>query len=96
MSSINSLTSADPIQSVTSNPTQRTTPPVGATGPSFADTLELTGNSPLNQALQTGDIRTDKVASVRSQIEAGTYETDDKLNAAVDGLLNQLTSTPEA
>lgn len=37
-----------------------------------------------------GDVRTDKVASVRAAIEAGTYETDDKLNIAVDRLLDDV------
>ena len=30
------------------------------------------------------DIRHDKVESIRAQIEAGTYDTDDKLRSAVD------------
>ncbi len=38
----------------------------------------------------SGDIRADKVASVRSQIAAGTYDTDEKFSAALDKLLESL------
>ncbi len=41
-------------------------------------------------AAESGDIRSDLVARVRSEIAAGTYETPDKLDAALDGLLNEL------
>ena len=37
------------------------------------------------------DVRTDKVESIKSQIEAGTYEDDHKLNVSVDRLLDDLT-----
>ncbi len=36
------------------------------------------------------DIRADRVADVRSQIEAGRYETGDKLNVAVDRLFDEI------
>lgn len=37
----------------------------------------------------TGAIRADKVAEIRSQIASGTYETPEKLDAALDRLLDQ-------
>lgn len=37
-----------------------------------------------------GDVRTDKVADIRAQIEAGTYETPDKIDAAIDKLFDDL------
>jgi len=37
-----------------------------------------------------GEIRSDLVARVRSEIAAGTYETPEKLEAALDGFLNEL------
>jgi anti-sigma28 factor (negative regulator of flagellin synthesis) len=37
-----------------------------------------------------GDIRADKVADIRAQIDSGTYETDDKVNGALDGLLDDM------
>ena len=36
------------------------------------------------------DIRQDRVNSIRAQIAAGTYETADKLSAALDRVLNEL------
>jgi len=42
------------------------------------------------QAAEDGDIRADLVARVRGEIAAGTYETAEKLDAALDGLLNEI------
>ena len=42
------------------------------------------------KAVEGGEIRADLVARVRSEIAAGTYETPDKLDAALDGLLNEI------
>lgn len=36
------------------------------------------------------DIRADRVADIRTQIESGRYESGDKLNLAVDRLLDEL------
>ncbi len=38
----------------------------------------------------SGDIRADKVASIRQQIAAGDYDTDEKLSIAFDRLLESL------
>ncbi len=35
------------------------------------------------------DIRVDLVADIRRQIAAGTYDTDEKLSAALDSMLSQ-------
>lgn len=42
------------------------------------------------QASESGGVRADLVARVRSEIAAGTYETPAKLNAALNRLLNEL------
>lgn len=56
-----------------------------------ADKAEISDQARFLQKLsETDEIRQDKVDSVRSQIEAGTYETDDKLDAAVQKLLEDL------
>jgi anti-sigma28 factor (negative regulator of flagellin synthesis) len=36
------------------------------------------------------DIRAERVESIRASILDGTYETDDKLNSAVDQLLDEI------
>jgi len=36
------------------------------------------------------DIRADKVAAIKAQIQAGTYETEQKLDAALSRLLDEI------
>lgn len=47
----------------------------------LANTLVKIGENPVHQEL---------VDRVRAEIEAGTYETDDKIDAAIDELLEDL------
>ncbi len=42
------------------------------------------------QATETGDPRADLVARIKNEIAAGTYETADKLDAALEGLLDDI------
>jgi len=91
MSTINSISGTNPLQPIAPTPVQTTTSSDSTQTPRAADRLELSGVSQIFQTLQANNIRGDKVASVRSQIDAGTYEDDDKLNTAVDKLLNDLT-----
>lgn len=58
--------------------------------PGLVDKLELSGVSHLLTSLKSNDVRTDKVAAVRAEIEAGTYENDQKLQAAIDRLMEDL------
>jgi negative regulator of flagellin synthesis FlgM len=44
----------------------------------------------LMQVHGTPEIRAERVAEIRSQIETGRYESTDKLHAAVDRLLDEL------
>ena len=79
-----------PVQKLTSTPIQKQLP-TDAPKPKATDRVELSGVGHLLSALQTNDIRADKVAAVKAQIEAGTYEDEKKLDAAVDRLLDDLT-----
>jgi negative regulator of flagellin synthesis FlgM len=94
MNIVNSIGNTDPLSQITAIQNQKpsATPAdaAAASPPRAADRLELSGVSYLFQSLKTNDVRTDKVASVRSQIESGTYETDDKLNATADKLLDDV------
>lgn len=65
-----------------------TTPSQSATGPS--DQLDISPAAEAAAQAAEGGIRADLVARVRNEIAAGTYETPDKLDAALDGLLNEL------
>jgi negative regulator of flagellin synthesis FlgM len=92
MSSINGIGNTDatnPIQKLASQPIHKQIP-ADAPPARPADRVELSGVSHLLNALKSNDIRADKVAQIKAEIEAGTYETDDKLTAAADKLLDDL------
>jgi negative regulator of flagellin synthesis FlgM len=75
------------------NPANSTTPPATPTSQAIdrgADRLDLSGVQNYMQVLRQNDIRADKVAEIRAQIDAGTYETDDKLEVAIDRLIDDL------
>jgi negative regulator of flagellin synthesis FlgM len=56
-----------------------------------ADQVEISPLAELvAQARDLPEIRADRVAAIRAQIAAGTYETADKLQVAVDRLLDEL------
>jgi anti-sigma28 factor (negative regulator of flagellin synthesis) len=91
MSQINPISQTTPVQKIVANPIQKEIPteaqPVRA-----SDRLELSGASNLLAALKSNDVRTDKVASIRQQLQDGTYDPDGKkLDAAADKLLDELT-----
>ena len=54
------------------------------------DSVELSTHARHLAKLSENPIRPDLVAQVRSQIEAGTYESDEKLERAVEALLLDL------
>ena len=67
--------------------------------PTQANQSELTGVDQLDisheaelisQIHDIPDIREDRVAAIRAQIEAGTYDTAEKLDIAVDRLLDEI------
>jgi anti-sigma28 factor (negative regulator of flagellin synthesis) len=86
---VNNVGSNSPIQKIVSNPIQKQIPTDAAPKTSATDRLELSGASGFLKTLKSNDVRAEKVASVKSQIESGKYEDDHKLNVAVDKLLNE-------
>jgi anti-sigma28 factor (negative regulator of flagellin synthesis) len=92
MSNVNQVTSNSPVQQIIAKPIRReiaADAPTASSG-ARADKVEISGVSHLLATLKANDVRADKVADIRAQIEAGTYETDDKLDAAADRLLDEL------
>src|SRR6185312_16069157 len=87
---INNVNSSSPVQKIVSNPVQKQIPADAPKQLPATDRLELSGASHLLQSLKTNDIRADKVASIKSQIQSGTYEDDQKLDVAVNRLLDDL------
>jgi len=87
---VNNINSTSPVQKIVSNPIQKQIPTDAPTQARATDRLELSGGSHLLQMLKTGDARAEKLASIKTQIEAGTYEDDHKLDVAIDKLLDDL------
>ena len=56
-----------------------------------ADRVEISpAASAALEAAESGQVRTDLVNLIRGQIAAGTYDTPDKMNAAMDRLFDQI------
>ena len=91
MNPINNVGPNSPVNKITSAALPKTTAAEEPQKPSLADRVEFSGLGHLLGALKTNDIRADKVAAVKSQIQAGTYEDDAKLDTAVNRLLDDLT-----
>jgi len=54
------------------------------------DQLDISHEADMISRLQdASDIRADRVATIRAQIEAGIYETGDKLDIALDRMLDE-------
>jgi len=92
MSSVHGIGNSSPLQKVITQPIHRQVSAASEPAPHRAnDKLELSGMSHLLQALKSDrTVRADKVAQIKAQIEAGTYETEEKLNIAADRLLDEL------
>jgi negative regulator of flagellin synthesis FlgM len=58
---------------------------------SIQDELDLSDAAQLvDRVREVPEIRHERVAQIRAQIAAGTYETDDKLDIAVGRLLDEI------
>lgn len=67
---------------------QPAAPSSNATG---ADQLDISREADMvSRARELPEVRTDRVADIRAQIQAGTYETPDKLDAALGRLLDEM------
>ena len=91
MNPINNVGANSPLAKITATPVQKEVPAPETARPSLADRVELSGATGILGALKNNDIRADKVAAIKAQIEAGTYEDEKKLDVAVDRLLEDLT-----
>ena len=55
------------------------------------DQLDISPSADLaSRALDSAAIRADRVAQIRSAIEAGNYDTEEKMNLALDRLLDEI------
>jgi flagellar biosynthesis anti-sigma factor FlgM len=89
--SIQGIGNNSPVQKITGNPIQKSIPAGSSQPTRGTDKVELSGMSHALATLKSGgDFRADKVADIKAQIEAGTYEDDKKLDIAADRLLDDL------
>jgi anti-sigma28 factor (negative regulator of flagellin synthesis) len=59
--------------------------------PERGDTVEISPEARLRSVLAgIPDVRADLVARVKAEIQAGTYDTTDKLDKALDSLMDDL------
>jgi negative regulator of flagellin synthesis FlgM len=79
-------------QSIAAPHGTRPTQPMNRPEPSqIVDEIDISEAAQLvEQVRQLPDIREDRVEAVRQQIAAGTYDTSDKLDAAVARLLDEI------
>lgn len=88
MSRINGFTNVNAIQRSVNAVQSRSISAESGQVASSTDRVELSGSSyPVTG--QNG-VRADLVSSIRQQIEAGTYETEDKMDVAIDRLMKEL------
>jgi len=89
MNTINSIGANEPVQRIVNNPISKNFPSDTA-APAGGDVVDISNDSDPFSGVQNSGIRTDLVSNIRAQIDAGTYETDDKLNTATDRLLDDI------
>ena len=93
MSSVNNVGNTPPVNPVVTKTVQKQVPADAPKQLPISDRVELSGLSPFVAALKSNGIRADKVADIKSQIAAGTYDADEtKLNSAIDKMLDDLTA----
>ena len=94
MSGINGVGANTPLHNVSKVQPQTVNKSIPANAPKALPLTDKVQLSHVNQMLATlkagGDIRADKVAAIRAEIEAGKYETDAKLDKAIDRLIDDL------
>jgi len=93
ISGANQLHGPHALQGPHSRPVAKATGPQSAR-PQAVDQLDLSPEalaaSEASNPSATGPVRAERVADIRSQIQAGTYETPDKLDAALSRLLDEI------
>ena len=69
---------------------QRAAGPRSAGQTNAADRVDISPAAEAAMAAQSGDIRHDLVNHIREQIAAGTYVTPEKLDIALDRMLDEM------
>jgi negative regulator of flagellin synthesis FlgM len=73
------------------NVRQTSAPTQTSASSNISDELQLSDSAQIaSQLNDIPPIRQDRVDSIRAQIAQGTYETPDKLDSAIENLLNEI------
>ncbi|MEO6437262.1 MAG: flagellar biosynthesis anti-sigma factor FlgM [Tepidisphaeraceae bacterium] len=89
--SIQGIGANTPVNKIVSQPISKQLPAEPVKQIKLTDKVQLSGVSHLLATLKAGgDIRADKVAVIKQQIEAGTYETGAKIDATLDRVMDDL------
>ena len=95
---INGINGAQPVNPTNQVESAKATQAASITNPN--DQVDISTEAELNsqtvelvnqlEIQDLPEIRTDRVAQIREAIEAGTYETQEKLDIAIDRLLDEI------
>ncbi|MBA62190.1 MAG: flagellar biosynthesis anti-sigma factor FlgM [Planctomycetaceae bacterium] len=95
---INGINGAQPVNPANQVESAKATQATSITNPT--DQVDISAEAELNsqtvdmvnqlQIQDLPEIRTDRVAQIREAIEDGTYETQDKVDIAIDRLLDEI------
>lgn len=89
MSEINGINPASAPRPVSTSASAR--PPKPQPKPQPSDTVEISPQAMLRSRMAgIPDVRADLVARVRAEIQAGTYETPEKLDIALSRLMDEM------
>src|SRR5688572_19299004 len=90
MSGINSIGPHTPIQKLVTQPVQKQLSTQAPKQLKLTDRIEIAKVNQLLATLKANDIRADKVSAIRAQIDANTYVTEAKIDAAIERLMDDL------
>jgi negative regulator of flagellin synthesis FlgM len=90
MTNVNGIVPTQGPQPIQTNSSGRASSSPAAKTPA-SDTVEISSQARIAAKLAAlPDVRSDLVARVKSEIAAGTYDTPEKMNVALDRMLNEL------
>jgi len=88
---INGISHVHAAQPVNQPHHSTTTQPAASQGFDAVDKLDISSNaSYVSQVREAPEIRADRVAEIRAAIADGAYETDEKLDFALEALLDEI------
>ncbi len=88
--SINPIATSNAVSQILAKPISKSVPTGAPAQLRATDKLELSGLSHLMKTLKQSEVRTAKVAAIKTQIENRTYNEGAKLDAVLDRVLDDI------